>query len=111
MNLANMTESGMGRLLVALEHHMAYDMKGYPQFRTTHKTHIHSRIVAVVDAYDAMVSKRAYQKAMLPTDSLKILLKLAGTRFDPIVLDAFFDRISDIEKIRQHYNDVPAQHD
>ena len=93
LNLANMTESGMGRLLVALEHHMAYDLKGYPSFRTTRRTHIHSRIVAVVDAYDAMVSRRAYQDAMLPTVALKNLLKCSGTRFDPILVKAFINCI------------------
>jgi len=48
-----------------------------------------ARIVAVVDAFDAMTTDRPYRKGMLPWDALAELVKNAGKQFDPEVVEAF----------------------
>ena len=48
-----------------------------------------ARIVAVCDAYDAMITERPYQRAMDPAPALEELRRCAGTQFDPDVVDAF----------------------
>jgi HD-GYP domain-containing protein (c-di-GMP phosphodiesterase class II) len=55
---------------------------------------ISSRIIAVVDAFDAMISDRPYQRAMASADALAELRRYAGTQFDPTVVEAFATTIS-----------------
>jgi HD-GYP domain-containing protein (c-di-GMP phosphodiesterase class II) len=74
---------------VILEHHMRYDLDGYPR-RTPNRTqHVASRIVAVADAYDAMTSRRSYSVARLQDQSMEILLTNAGTSFDAVLVRLF----------------------
>jgi diguanylate cyclase (GGDEF)-like protein len=69
--------------------HERPDGKGYPDGLTLEDIPISSRIIAVVDAYDAMTSDRPYQKAMSATNALAELRRHAGTQFDPLVIEAF----------------------
>lgn len=50
-----------------------------------------SRIIAVADAYCAMTSDRAYRKAMSKEEALAIMRQEAGTKWDPIIVDALYD--------------------
>lgn len=74
---------------VILEHHMRYDLDGYPQRSPKRTQHIASRIVAVADAYDAMTSRRSYSAARLQDESMEVLLTNAGTSFDPVLVRLF----------------------
>jgi HD-GYP domain-containing protein (c-di-GMP phosphodiesterase class II) len=74
---------------VILEHHMRYDLDGYPQRTPKRAQHIASRIVAVADAYDAMTSRRSYSAARLQDESMEILLTNAGSSFDPVLARLF----------------------
>jgi HD-GYP domain-containing protein (c-di-GMP phosphodiesterase class II) len=61
------------------------------------------RIVAVADVYDALISKRVYKE---PWDSGKVLDEIramAGTKFDPEIVAAFFEVLPRIEEIRSRY--------
>ena len=49
-----------------------------------------SRILAVADVYDSLVSDRPCRKAMSPFDAKEIIIKGSGTDFDPGVVEAFF---------------------
>jgi two-component system cell cycle response regulator len=69
--------------------HERPDGKGYPDGLSLEDIPISSRIIAVVDAYDAMTSDRPYQRAMPATDALAELRRHAGTQFDPAVIEAF----------------------
>jgi HD-GYP domain-containing protein (c-di-GMP phosphodiesterase class II) len=69
--------------------HERPDGRGYPDGLTLEDIPVSSRIIAVVDAFDAMTSDRPYQKAMLPGDALAELRRNAGTQFDPAVIEAF----------------------
>lgn len=74
---------------VILEHHMRYDLDGYPPRSPKRTQHIASRIVAVADAYDAMTSRRSYSAARLQDESMEVLLTNAGTSFDPVLVRLF----------------------
>ena len=91
--------------LIARTHHEKWDGTGYPKGTAGELIPIEGRITCVADVYDALCSERPYKKAFPVEKCLEIMLSERGTRFDPIVLDAFFRRLGDIEKIRKKYND------
>lgn len=76
-------------VVIILEHHMRYDLTGYPRRHSDRKQHLASRIVAVADAYDAMTSRRSYSAARLADEALEILAKNSGTAFDPALVRLF----------------------
>ncbi len=59
---------------MALQHHEQYGGKGYPQGLSHKDIHLFSRIVGVVDVFDALTADRPYRKAMLPSDALEYIL-------------------------------------
>jgi two-component system cell cycle response regulator len=69
--------------------HERWDGTGYPDRLSAHEIPLASRIVAVCDAYDAIIADRPYQCAMNPAQALQELRRCAGTQFDPDVVDAF----------------------
>ena len=69
--------------------HERYDGAGYPDNLAGDAIPLGSRIVSVCDAYDAMVTDRAYRAALPATDALAELSRCAGTQFDPRVVAAF----------------------
>jgi two-component system cell cycle response regulator len=69
--------------------HERWDGSGYPDGLEGDQIPLGSRIVAVCDAYEAMVSERPYSVAMVPARALDELRNGAGTQFDPQVVDAF----------------------
>ncbi len=70
-------------------HHERYDGTGYPRGLKGEEIPIEARIIAVVDAYDAMTSDRPYRKALTKEQAIEELKKNAGTQFDPRVVTAF----------------------
>jgi len=74
---------------VIRNHHERFDGRGYPDGLTGTQIPLEARIVAVADAYDAMVSTRPYRKAMSPKSAILELERNAGTQFDPEVVRAF----------------------
>jgi len=73
-----------------LTHHEWWDGKGYPKGLKEGEISIISRIVSIVDAYDAMTSDRPYRKALSKKDAIKELSRCSGTQFDPSLVEAFF---------------------
>ena len=75
---------------VILHHHARYAGGGYPDKTMKYgKIPIGSRILAVADAYEAMVSHRPYRKAISQEEACQELRKCSGTQFDPSVVKAF----------------------
>ena len=70
-------------------HQERYDGKGYPAGLAGDKIPIGARIVAVLDAFDAMTSDRVYRRAPGYERALEELKQYAGTQFDPKVVEAF----------------------
>jgi HD-GYP domain-containing protein (c-di-GMP phosphodiesterase class II) len=77
--------------LYALHHHESFDGRGYPGNLKADEIPIGSRIVAVIDAYDAMVSNRCYRKGFSHEEAISRLNASAGTQFDPVVVQAFVE--------------------
>jgi HD-GYP domain-containing protein (c-di-GMP phosphodiesterase class II) len=76
-------------IVVILEHHMRYDLDGYPARTPRRPQHLTSRIVALCDAYDAMTSRRSYAEARPQDEAMEVLAKNAGTAFDPVLVRMF----------------------
>lgn len=70
-------------------HHEHYDGNGYPYGISGEDIPLSSRIIAIADAYDGMVSNRAYRQAMQPEDAVKVLEHLSGKQFDPELVQVF----------------------
>src|SRR2546421_39461 len=69
--------------------HERWDGAGYPDGVGGEQIPLAARIIAVCDAFDAMVTTRPYRIGMSPEDALAELRRCAGTQFDPAVVDAF----------------------
>ncbi|HTX14880.1 MAG TPA: HD domain-containing phosphohydrolase, partial [Candidatus Baltobacteraceae bacterium] len=81
---------GMERAsLMILHHHESFDGRGYPAGLKGEEIPIGSRIVSVIDAFDAMVSSRPYREGMPYAEAERRLLAASGTQFDPGVVDRF----------------------
>lgn len=80
-------------IVCVLEHHMRYDLGGYPARESTRQQHIASRIVAVADAYDAMTSQRPYSAPRMQDEAMGIIVKSAGTSLDPGLVRQFVDML------------------
>lgn len=71
-------------------HHSRFSGGGYPNPSLSGESiAIGSRIIAVTDAFDAMINNRPYRKAMLREDAFSELKRCAGGQFDPRIVDAF----------------------
>jgi response regulator RpfG family c-di-GMP phosphodiesterase len=74
---------------VALHHHERWDGKGYPDGRPSREYQLVTRIVSVVDVFDALVSHRPYKKPWTPQDAALEIRNNSGTQFDPTIVTAF----------------------
>lgn len=75
--------------LYALHHHESVDGTGYPAGLKGQDIPLVSRIISVIDAYDAMVSNRCYRKGLPHEEAVARLVKASGTQFDPEVVRVF----------------------
>ncbi|MCR4443449.1 MAG: diguanylate cyclase [Peptococcaceae bacterium] len=74
-----------------LYHHERWDGRGYPRGIKGEEIPLLSRILAVVDAYDAMTSDRIYRKALSREKAITEIKRNAGTQFDPDIVTAFIE--------------------
>ncbi|MFO7860290.1 MAG: PAS domain S-box protein [Desulfosalsimonas sp.] len=72
-----------------LWHHERWDGQGYPQGLQGENIPLLCRILAIVDAYDAMTRDRPYRKAMTRDEAIEQLRLCAGTQFDPNLVEKF----------------------
>ena len=72
-----------------LHHHERWDGKGYPDGLKQEEIPLLSRIIGVVDAFDAMVSNRSYRAAKSVDEAIAELERCAGTQFDPYLVKEF----------------------
>jgi HD-GYP domain-containing protein (c-di-GMP phosphodiesterase class II) len=75
--------------LYALHHHENVDGTGYPAGLKQTEIPLPSRIVSVIDAYDAMVSNRCYRAGLPHEEAIRRLLDSSGKQFDSSVVQAF----------------------
>ena len=72
-----------------LHHHENFDGKGYPAELKELEIPVVSRIVSVIDAFDAMVSSRPYRVGLPHEEAVRRLIESSGTQFDPVVVQCF----------------------
>ncbi len=70
-------------------HHERWDGNGYPDGLSGEEIPLLSRIISIVDAYDAMVSVRSYKPAMTREAALEEIERCAGSQFDPVIAKEF----------------------
>ena len=73
---------------IATHHHERWDGTGYPEGRPSSEFHLATRIVSVIDVFDALISRRPYKEPWDPDDAAREVEKGAGTQFDPAVVQA-----------------------
>ncbi len=126
--LFNEIESRVDKIAreVALTHHENWDGTGYPgrvdvdtgaiieadpqtgkaRGLRGEEIPISGRIVALADVYDALSCKRVYKEPWSEDKVLEEIEKMKGTKFDPEVVDAFFEILPSIQSIRERFPDV-----
>ena len=114
--------------IVALNHHENWDGTGYPghidvQTGKPTKTDsdgqaigkkgkeipIMGRIVSLADVYDALRSRRVYKEKWTEDDTLREIRKLAGSKFDPELVDIFFEVLPSIQTVSARYAEMEAE--
>ena len=90
---------------IALTHHEKWDGSGYPQGLAGQAIPLESRIVAVADVFDAVISNRPYRIARPEDEALTIIESTVGSHFDPRVHEAFLRALPEIRTIRARFND------
>jgi HD-GYP domain-containing protein (c-di-GMP phosphodiesterase class II) len=74
---------------IVLHHHEWFDGRGYPYGLAGAEIPIGSRIVAIADAYEAMISERPYKRSMSHEEAVAQLIDGSGTQFDPELVQIF----------------------
>jgi response regulator RpfG family c-di-GMP phosphodiesterase/ligand-binding sensor domain-containing protein len=88
---------------IAYGHHERWDGLGYPRGLAGPATPLPARIVAVVDAYDAITSRRPYKPAFDHAEALRRVAADRGTHFEPVLVDALLDVAADLDTIRREH--------
>ncbi|NWF78920.1 MAG: response regulator [Chloroflexi bacterium] len=91
-------------------HHERWDGSGYPHGLKGEAIPIGARIVAIVDAYDAMMTDRPYRKSLGREEALRRLREGRGREWDPVLLDRFLEMIERDELVEpqlEHGINVP----
>jgi len=76
-----------------LSHHERYDGAGYPSGLSKEEIPIQSRIIALADSYDAMISKRTYKDALTKKEAIEEIKRNIGTQFDPTIANIFIEKV------------------
>ena len=84
---------------IAYEHHENWDGSGYPQGLKGENIHIYGRIVAIADVLDALTHKRVYKEAWSFNDAASYVIGLAGSKFDPRLIELFKDNLEVFKEI------------
>jgi HD-GYP domain-containing protein (c-di-GMP phosphodiesterase class II) len=86
---------GKARILVPLfEHHLKYDLSGYPRKDWKKPLTLFGKIISIADKYDTLTSWRAYRKSLLSPDrALGYMLDHAGKDFDPVIIKVFINML------------------
>ena len=84
----------MSILLPPFEHHLKYDLSGYPKTPRNKPVSLLGRVITIADVFDAITAPRVYRpSAISPDCALGYMLEKSGKDFDPILLKAFINMI------------------
>lgn len=85
-------------ILTAFEHHMKFDMSGYPKVPKGWQTNLCSQMTMISDFFDALRTKRVYKDAMNFDKTAGIMLELAGTELNPALTLNFLKILGTMEE-------------
>jgi diguanylate cyclase (GGDEF)-like protein len=77
-------------------HHERIDGHGYPDRLSADEIPLEAQILAVADAYEAMIADRPYRSGMAPEEARTELGLCSGTQFDPVVVEAFLETLAGV---------------
>jgi len=92
---------------IAYFHHEKWNGKGYNKGISGKDIPLSARIVAIVDVYDALTSKRCYKDAISHEEVLHRIWEERGEHFDPDIVDTFMEEQGKINRIREAFTDEP----
>ncbi len=78
---------------IVTAHHERWDGSGYPDGRKESEIDLGARILAVIDAFEAMTSDKPYRDSLSSYDSVKLLLKGSGVMYDSMVVKGFIQTL------------------
>lgn len=84
---------------IALFHHERYDGQGYLKGLKGEEIPLEARLFSIVDAYDAIVSRRPYKEPLSHEEAVKRILNDSGKQFDPFLVEIFMKINKEFEKI------------
>lgn len=90
---------------ITLHHHEKYDGTGYPDGLKCEEINIISRIMAIIDVYDALVNDRVYKKAMDYKQAEEYIISESGKTFDPKIVNIFVNVKSELRRINEKYRE------
>ncbi len=96
---------------IAYTHHEKWDKTGYPRGLKEAEIPLSGRLMALVDVYDALISKRVYKEPMKHSQAVSIILKGRGTHFEPLIVDAFQGITEEFRRIALEYADFSEERD
>jgi diguanylate cyclase (GGDEF)-like protein len=76
-----------------LSHHERWDGEGYPHKLKADEIPLMSRIVAILDTYNALINDRPYRKAKSVSEVIEEIKKCTGTQFDPSIAKIFIEEV------------------
>lgn len=79
--------------LYVYQHHVGYDLSGYPKLKPGEKQADGANIIAIADTYDSMTTQRPYQKRFDPKESIEIMRRKVGRSFKEELFEAFINTI------------------
>ena len=86
-------------------HHEKYDGTGYPFGIKGEEIPVGSRIIAIADAFDSIISNRVYRDSVHYDEALEKIKQGAGTQFDPVIVKAFEECFDSIVTVLKENND------
>ncbi len=90
LNLKQLGEINPRMVIGIFDHHLRFDLSGYPRLFRRKGVSLFGRIIQIADSYDAMTTPRVYKKIpYTPEQALSILLRERGSNYDPILLKLF----------------------
>jgi HD-GYP domain-containing protein (c-di-GMP phosphodiesterase class II) len=92
--MKGLNDLALRAMIVAFEHHLNFDLSGYPQIGHKAKQSLFGRIVSIADCFDAMTAHRAYRRTpFTPYEALQQIVTKNRDKFDPLLLKAFINTV------------------
>jgi putative nucleotidyltransferase with HDIG domain len=89
-----------------VDHHERYDGRGYPRRLKAEEISLQGRLVAIADAFDAMVHDRPFRKAWSAADAMTEIVRHSGSQFDPALVPVFGECYGELELDRVPLDDL-----